>query len=45
MYPYAHYKYMLGKAKDQKVLYDLLRIETDRVAGYPRRRKESTGTG
>ena len=34
MYPYAHYKYMLGKVKDQKVLDDFLRIETDRVAGY-----------
>ncbi|MCP1716238.1 archaeosine synthase [Methanocalculus alkaliphilus] len=34
MYPYAHYKYMLGKCKDQKVLDDFLRIETDRVAGY-----------
>ena len=34
MYPYAHYKYMLGKCKDQNVLDDFLRIETDRVAGY-----------
>jgi archaeosine synthase alpha-subunit len=34
MYPYAHYKYMLGKCKDPKVLEDFLRIETDRVAGY-----------
>lgn len=34
MYPYAHYKYMLGKVKDQKVLDDFLRIETGRVAGY-----------
>jgi archaeosine synthase len=34
MYPYAHYRYMLGKCKDQKVLDDFLRIETDRVAGY-----------
>ncbi|MCQ1538778.1 tRNA-ribosyltransferase [Methanocalculus taiwanensis] len=34
MYPYAHYKYMLGKVKDQKVLDDFLRIETERVAGY-----------
>jgi len=34
MYPYAHYKYMLGKCKDKKVLDDFLRIETDRVAGY-----------
>jgi len=34
MYPYAHYKYMLGKCKDDKILEDFLRIETDRVAGY-----------
>jgi archaeosine synthase alpha-subunit len=34
MYPYAHYQYMLGKCKDQKVLDDFLRIETSRVAGY-----------
>jgi len=34
MYPYAHYHYMLGKCKDQKVLDDFLSIETDRVAGY-----------
>ena len=34
MYPYAHYRYMLGKCKDPKILDDFLRIETDRVAGY-----------
>ncbi|MDD1695177.1 MAG: DUF5591 domain-containing protein [Methanoregula sp.] len=34
MYPYAHYKYMLGKCKDPKILDDFLCIETDRVAGY-----------
>jgi archaeosine synthase len=34
MYPYAHYKYMLGKCRDKKILDDFLRIETDRVAGY-----------
>jgi predicted RNA-binding protein len=34
MYPYAHYHYMLGKCKDQKILDDFLRIETERVAGY-----------
>ena len=34
MYPYAHYKYMLGKCKDDKVKDDFLRIETGRVAGY-----------
>lgn len=34
MYPYAHYHYMLGKVKDEKIKDDFLRIETDRVAGY-----------
>ncbi|MGA2161599.1 MAG: DUF5591 domain-containing protein [Methanoregula sp.] len=34
MYPYAHYKYMLGKCHDDKVKEDFLTIETDRVAGY-----------
>jgi archaeosine synthase len=34
MYPYAHYQYMLGKCKDEKVLDDFLRIETGRVARY-----------
>jgi archaeosine synthase len=34
MYPYAHYKYMLGKCNDDKVKDDFLRIETERVAGY-----------
>jgi predicted RNA-binding protein len=34
MYPYAHYKYMLGKCHDDKVRDDFLRIETGRIAGY-----------
>jgi archaeosine synthase alpha-subunit len=34
MYPYAHYKYMLGKCNDDKVREDFLRIETERVAAY-----------
>jgi archaeosine synthase len=34
MYPFAHYRYMLGKCKDPQVLEDFLRIETERVAGY-----------
>ena len=34
MYPYAHYNYMLGKVKDEKIKEDFLRIETERVAGY-----------
>ncbi len=34
MYPYAHYQYMLGKVKDPTIQEDFLRIETERVAGY-----------
>ncbi|WAC05262.1 MAG: DUF5591 domain-containing protein [Methanoregula sp.] len=34
MYPFAHYRYMLGKCKDKQVLEDFLRIETERVAAY-----------
>ncbi|MCQ2376434.1 MAG: DUF5591 domain-containing protein [Methanocorpusculum sp.] len=34
MYPFAHYHYMLGNVKDQKIKDDFLKIETDRVAGY-----------
>ena len=34
MYPYAHYKYMLGKCKDEQIQADFLKIETGRVKGY-----------
>jgi predicted RNA-binding protein len=34
MYPYAHYKYMLGKVNDEKIREDFLQIETERVAAY-----------
>ncbi|MDD1719886.1 MAG: DUF5591 domain-containing protein [Methanoregulaceae archaeon] len=34
MYPYAHYHYMLGKCRDQKILDDFLMIETGRIARY-----------
>ena len=34
MYPYAHYRYMLGKCTDETIKVDFLRIETERVAGY-----------
>ena len=40
MYPYAHYKYMLGKCKDEKVQADFLRIETMRVKGYLEKTRE-----
>jgi predicted RNA-binding protein len=39
MYPFAHYKYMLGKCKDEKIKEDFLRIETERVAEYLRKTK------
>jgi archaeosine synthase len=41
MYPYAHYQYMLGKCRDQKTLDDFLEIETDRVAGYLTKTKDT----
>jgi predicted RNA-binding protein len=34
MYPFAHYRYMLGKCNDEKTRQDFLAIETDRIAGY-----------
>jgi archaeosine synthase alpha-subunit len=34
MYPFAHYRYMLGKCKDEETLNDFLGIETNRIAGY-----------
>jgi len=34
MYPYAHYRYMLGKCTDETIKKDFLRIETERVVGY-----------
>jgi archaeosine synthase len=34
MYPFAHYRYMLGKCKDKEILSDFLGIETERIAGY-----------
>lgn len=34
MYPYAHYRYMLGKCTDETTRKDFLHIETERVAGY-----------
>lgn len=34
MYPYAHYQYMLGKVTDETIKEDFVKIETERVAGY-----------
>ncbi len=34
MYPFAHYHYMLGNVKDQRIKDDFFRIETRRIAGY-----------
>lgn len=41
MYPYAHYRYMLGKVKDESIKEDFLRIETDRIAGYLEKTRNS----
>lgn len=41
MYPFAHYHYMLGNVKDQKIKDDFLRIETKRVAGYLNKTRET----
>ncbi|HOJ95598.1 MAG TPA: DUF5591 domain-containing protein [Methanospirillum sp.] len=41
MYPYAHYHYMLGKVKDTTIQEDFLRIETERVAGYLLKTKDT----
>ncbi len=41
MYPYAHYRYMLGKEEDESVRADFLTIETGRVAGYLEKTRES----
>lgn len=41
MYPYAHYQYMLGKVKNKKIQEDFLRIETERVAEYLKKTKET----
>jgi len=40
MYPYAHYHYMLGKVKDEKIKEDFVRIETERIAGYLNKTRE-----
>jgi archaeosine synthase len=34
MYPFAHYRYMLGRCRDDAIRKDFLRIETRRIAGY-----------
>lgn len=41
MYPYAHYRYMLGKCRDEKVLDDFLSIETGRIAGYLKKTRDA----
>lgn len=40
MYPFAHYKYILGKSDDDKIKKDFLRIETERIAGYLKKTRE-----
>jgi archaeosine synthase alpha-subunit len=34
MYPFAHYRYMLGNVHDERVRRDFLEIETDRLAAF-----------
>jgi archaeosine synthase len=34
MYPFAHYRYMLGKSKSERVRRDFLAIETGRLEAY-----------
>ena len=41
MYPFAHYHYMLGNVRDQKIKDDFLRIETARIAGYLEKTKDT----
>ena len=41
MYPFAHYHYMLGNVKDQKIKDDFLRIETTRLCGYLEKTKDT----
>lgn len=41
MYPYAHYRYMLGKCNNDEIRSDFLRIETERVAGYLEKTRET----
>lgn len=41
MYPFAHYRYMLGKCTDRRILDAFLEIETYRLAGYLRKTRET----
>ncbi len=41
MYPFAHYHYMLGNVRDQKIKDDFLRIETARIIGYLEKTKDT----
>jgi archaeosine synthase len=34
MYPYAHYRYMLGKCRSERIRRDFLAIETGRLEAY-----------
>ena len=45
MYPFAHYKYMLGKCNDETVRADFLKIETDRWPVTWKRPGTSIDTG
>jgi len=41
MYPFAHYHYMLGNVKDQKIKDDFVQIETRRLCGYLQKTKNT----
>jgi len=41
MYPFAHYHYMLGNVKDQKIKDDFVKIETKRLCGYLRKTEKT----
>lgn len=41
MYPFAHYHYMLGNVKDQKIKDDFVEIETRRICGYLEKTKDT----
>ncbi|KQC05562.1 MAG: tRNA-ribosyltransferase [Methanoculleus sp. SDB] len=41
MFPFTHYRYMLGKCTDERIKRDFYRIETPRLAGYLRKTRET----
>jgi archaeosine synthase len=41
MFPFTHYRYMLGKCTDERIKRDFYRIETPRLVGYLRKTRET----